>query len=307
MIPTYNQARFIRKAIESALEQSYGSIEVVVGDDSSTDDTPLIVSSIKDDRLRYVRHQTNLGRVGNYRRLLYEYASGDFVVNLDGDDYFTDPQFLAEAAKLLATEPSAVMVVARAVTANASGHQVSRIPRVMQLSGLEILRKMPNPAYCIMHLAVVYSRKQALALDFYRSQAISSDWESLYRLALRGTVKYLDRQVGVWRIHETNETATGDEAKLLENLAIWHSVYEDAKLFGMNPLTANVIKARCIAQFIQSSCIRVSMSGNARLYSFLSAVLTRYRLAFSLVLLNPAYMARILLCALGYYRKQGGR
>lgn len=307
MIPTYNQARFIRQAIESALGQSHASIEVVVGDDASTDDTPSIVSSIKDARLRYVRHQTNLGRVDNYRRLLYEHASGDFVVNLDGDDYFTDPQFLAEAVKSLAADPQAVMVVARAAAVYPTGQQVSKIPKAKQLSGLEILRKMPAQAYCLMHLATVYSRPQALAIGFYRSQAISSDWESLYRLALRGTVQYLDRQVGVWRIHDANETATGDEVKILDNLGIWPAIYGDAVSFGMSPLMARFAEARCIAHFVQSSCTRVSVLGNARVFGFLGVVWARHRLAFVLMALKPSYMARITLSVLGYYRKQGAR
>ena len=35
----------------------------------------------------------NLGRVGNYRKTLYEYSSGDYVLNLDGDDWLLDTNF----------------------------------------------------------------------------------------------------------------------------------------------------------------------------------------------------------------------
>ena len=63
MIPTYNQAVFIREAVDSALAQTYSNLEVIVGDDASTDGTQEIVAKINDPRLKYVRNVCNLGRV----------------------------------------------------------------------------------------------------------------------------------------------------------------------------------------------------------------------------------------------------
>ena len=114
MIPVYNQARYIREAIDSALMQTYSNLEVIVGDDASTDATAKIVAEINDPRLRYMRNSNNLGRTGNYKNLLYNHATGDYVVNLDGDDYYTDPDFISEAVKLIKDDPKVVMVTARA-------------------------------------------------------------------------------------------------------------------------------------------------------------------------------------------------
>ena len=47
MIPVYNQARYIREAIDSALMQTYSNLEVIVGDDASTDATAKIVHITK--------------------------------------------------------------------------------------------------------------------------------------------------------------------------------------------------------------------------------------------------------------------
>jgi len=77
MIPTYNQSAFILNAINSALDQNYPNLEVIVGDDASTDTTSEILKTIDDSRLKIVRNTFNLGRVGNYRNLLYNHASGD--------------------------------------------------------------------------------------------------------------------------------------------------------------------------------------------------------------------------------------
>jgi glycosyltransferase involved in cell wall biosynthesis len=57
LIPTYNHARFIGRAIQSALMQDYPSVEVVVCDDASTDDSEAIIRRLHDPRLRSVRRE----------------------------------------------------------------------------------------------------------------------------------------------------------------------------------------------------------------------------------------------------------
>ena len=304
MIPTYNQAGYIQEAIESALAQTYPEIEVIVGDDASTDDTMQVVASIKDRRLKYVRNPLNLGRTKNYRNLLGNHACGDFVVNLDGDDYYTDFNFISEAVKLIGTNEKVVMIVAKATTKFMHREYVSEIPSHENSTGMEILKNLPNRNYFFKHMAVLYARKPAIEIDFYRSPALSSDWESLYRLALRGGVIYLDRNIGVWRIHGENESETINIEKLLENLTVWQTIYKDAIAFGMAPIIAKLRSARCVAFFAQSSCTRISKAGNKDLIEFISSVFKNYKLAFFVIALTPKYAARVAASILGYYRRK---
>src|ERR1700750_513142 len=98
MIPAYNQANFLPMAIESALAQYYENVEIVVSDDCSTDNTgDLIKKYINDKRVRYFRNEFNCGRVANYKQTLENRTTGKWVVNLDADDYFTDPSFISKA------------------------------------------------------------------------------------------------------------------------------------------------------------------------------------------------------------------
>jgi len=304
MIPTYNHAAFLRAAIESALAQGYANLEVVVGDDASTDETSDIVATLSDPRLKVVRNPINLGRTANYRNLLYHHATGDYVVNLDGDDYFTDPTFIAAAVNCLEieSESEVVMVIARATTTNGPEGSASALPPWDACSGLQILARLPRKEYLLWHLATLYSRKHALEIGFYRSSAISSDWESLYRLSLRGAVRYLDKRVGVWRFHGSNESATTDAAKQLANISIWTTVYADAVAFGMNPMRARLACARCESLFAVVGCVRVSRTGNVALRAFAAQVVHAYPLASVLLVLTPHHVARLTLAVLGYYR-----
>ena len=236
--------------------------------------------------------------------MLYNHATGDYVVNLDGDDYYTDPDFISEAVKLIAPGKNLVMIVARATTKTTDKQCVSLIPKYQSVIGMQILRNLPASKYFIMHMTVMYARQSALKIDFYRSPVISSDWESLYRLSLLGTVQYLNRNVGVWRIHDSNETGTTDPAKQLENLTIWPVIYKDAVAFGMNAILAKFICARCIAFFIQSSCEKISMDNNAVLVKFIMDVYSKYKFATFLLILTPVYTSRVLLSLTGYYRRK---
>jgi glycosyltransferase involved in cell wall biosynthesis len=87
IIPTYNYAGFLHRAIQSCLNQSYKAIEIIIIDDGSTDNTKEIVQSYG-DKIIYIR-QVNSG-VSSARNNGLEHASGDFIAFLDADDYFTE-------------------------------------------------------------------------------------------------------------------------------------------------------------------------------------------------------------------------
>lgn len=97
MIPTYNQEDYIAQAINSVLMQDYGNIEIIIADDCSTDRTGEIARQYISSKVKYIRNERNLGRVANYRNTLYSHTTGDWIVNLDGDDYYTDKTFISRA------------------------------------------------------------------------------------------------------------------------------------------------------------------------------------------------------------------
>ena len=78
------------------------------------------------------------------------------------------------------------------------------------MNGLDVVAALPGPAYLFMHLSTLYRRADAMSADFYRVPVLSSDWECLYRLALRGRVAFIDRDVGVWRVHGGNASSSVD-------------------------------------------------------------------------------------------------
>lgn len=101
LIPVYNRERYIGACIESALNQTFCDIEVVVVDNASTDRTWECVEkyAARDDRVRAFQNPRNLGPVENWRRCLKE-ARGRLGKLLFSDDLIY-PEYLTRAVSLL--------------------------------------------------------------------------------------------------------------------------------------------------------------------------------------------------------------
>jgi glycosyltransferase involved in cell wall biosynthesis len=85
VIPTYNRAELLPQAIHSVLGQTYENLECIVVDDASTDNTAQVVRQFADDRLIYLRHETNR-RASAARNTGIAHAQGDLIAFLDDDD-----------------------------------------------------------------------------------------------------------------------------------------------------------------------------------------------------------------------------
>jgi len=85
IIPTFNRATLLRRAIGSALCQTVSDVELVVADDASTDHTAETVRSFHDQRIVFLRHSVNQG-VAAARNTAIANARGEYVAFLDDDD-----------------------------------------------------------------------------------------------------------------------------------------------------------------------------------------------------------------------------
>lgn len=98
IIPTYNRAEFILRAVNSVLAQTYCDFETIVVDDGSQDDTTEVLSPVR-DRIKYIR-QENSG-VGAARNLGIREADSEWIAFLDSDDEWL-PEKLEKQMEVLA-------------------------------------------------------------------------------------------------------------------------------------------------------------------------------------------------------------
>lgn len=162
IIPCYNQGHFLSEAIESALRQTHPSIEIVVVDDGSTDDTSAIATSYKG--IRCVR-QTNRGLAAARNRGVQE-SSGNCLVFLDADDRLRS-QAVALGLRCLRDCSRAAFSYGQCDLIDVDGKLIGSSARPI-LQGDHYLRLLhgnflPNPA------AIIFRRDTLEAVGGFRS------------------------------------------------------------------------------------------------------------------------------------------
>src|SRR5688500_18381722 len=109
IIPTYNRAGMLRRALQSVCAQTHAHLEVILVDDGSTDDTELVVRDFEDHRFSYIR-QSNSGAPAA-RNAGIGRARGEFVAFLDSDDERLPDKVTAQLNRFRTSELPALGVV----------------------------------------------------------------------------------------------------------------------------------------------------------------------------------------------------
>lgn len=127
ILPTYNRAGLLGRALRSALSQTYEDFELLVVDDGSTDGTRDVVSGCADRRVRYLRQPRNAGVSAARNRGLRE-ARGDLIAFLDSDDEWL-PGKLAMQVRRFGELPERVgLLYGGVLNEDGSGRRWSTVP-----------------------------------------------------------------------------------------------------------------------------------------------------------------------------------
>lgn len=113
-LPVYNGEKFIHKRIESILSQTLHNFELIISDNASTDKTSLICKEFasKDNRIRYFRHERNMGVFWNFNFVL-EKAKNDYFIWAAVDDIWSK-EFLGNLVPILQNFPNVVCSASKA-------------------------------------------------------------------------------------------------------------------------------------------------------------------------------------------------
>jgi hypothetical protein len=202
IVPSLNQGRFIREALDSILDQAYPNIEVLVMDGGSTDSTVEILREYG-DRIRYVSGPD--GGQSNALNRGLEAANGEIVGWLNSDDRY-GPDAIPRCVSALMANPAASMVYGEADLIGEDGTVLERFPSTQAFD----LWKLVNVSDYIMQ-PTVFMRAAAVrqvgGLD--ESLHFGMDWDLWIRLACRGEVIYLDAVIAQTREYAGTKTASG--------------------------------------------------------------------------------------------------
>lgn len=92
IMPAYNAEKFIRKAIDSILNQTYTNWELLIADDCAKDNTRIVAETYKDPRIKFHHNTQNMGYLQTCNKLM-ALAKGDLITFQDSDDYSAPNRF----------------------------------------------------------------------------------------------------------------------------------------------------------------------------------------------------------------------
>ena len=88
-IPTFNSVDLLNKLIQSVLKQTFRNIQIIISDDSTTDEVYLYCKSLNDDRIIYFKHKSVITATENWNFALKK-ATGKYKILVHHDDYFSN-------------------------------------------------------------------------------------------------------------------------------------------------------------------------------------------------------------------------
>lgn len=233
LIPTYNRATYIRSALDSALNQSYPNLEIIVHDDASSDNTKEVLSRYHDPRLRIIRTEDNHGMIGGWNYIVKK-ARGKYIKFLASDDLLA-PTCVAELVSAALSHPNSAIVTSQRKFINEQGRVVKKMGlanKSVVVDGIQHARwilttlrenKIGEPTAVLYPTSLV---KKVREYDPQFSQF--ADFEYWIRLLQFGSVIYVHKPLCSFRVHEGSNTSTAirDGRFITEIFTLLHKYYD---------------------------------------------------------------------------------
>jgi glycosyltransferase involved in cell wall biosynthesis len=218
---TYNHEQFIAQAIESVLMQETAFVvELVIGEDCSTDGTRRIVQAYAGKYPKVIRAllpEKNLGMARNYEAV-WQACRGKYIAWLEGDDYWRTPQKLQKQVTLMEANPHYSMCGTKTQFVNTSSDGIEKDAGVLEPA-------MLKPEYDLsdfltgypMHTSSMVLRREFVEFpDWLDGLVMLRDTCVFALCAQKGPVGYLSEVVSCWRIHPGGIWTTKSAADQLQ-------------------------------------------------------------------------------------------
>jgi len=246
VIPTHGRPQWVVCAVESALRQSYASLEVIVVVDGPDPQTVCLLESIQDRRLRWIVLEENAGG-SKARNAGVQAARGEWVAFLDDDDQWLTEKLKMQMAAAVAMDVPCPIVSSRLLAHSPGGDKI--LPRRLYMPG----ENMADYLFCrrgfsygdgMLQTSTLLT-KRSLLLDvlFLKGLKCHQDWDWLLRVAIRRDVEIvmLPDALVEMRVAGTGESVS--------QAADWKSSLAWAKLARPR------MSARAYSFFIATECV----------------------------------------------------
>lgn len=239
-LPCYNGGKYISQCIESILPQSYSNLEIVIIDDCSTDNTCDIIDQYKDERIRVIENNKNIGLVNNWNKCVH-LSRGDWVKFVFQDDII-EKNCIAKLFKV-ASEGFDLVACNRNFIFDSS---VSQEIKNNYLSNKKIIESIFNKSniligddFCNAILRYPYcnllgeptvtliNKRLFSKYGFFNANLIQDcDSEFWVRVGIHAGVAFIPEELASFRVHSNSATARNSNLysfrKNLDKLLIFY-------------------------------------------------------------------------------------
>jgi glycosyltransferase involved in cell wall biosynthesis len=239
---SYNQEEFISETIQSVINQNLScDYEIVVGDDCSTDQTPLIIAEFaeSDDRIRVLANDGNLGMHRNWARTIAA-CRGKYIAICEGDDVWLDMKKLQHQVDILEKNPNVSACFSNATIIDSKGIKaeypyVDQPYNIVDAEQFMKLHFNPIPTCTIVFRSTLFN---GFPSAYYQSPF--ADWILHAILIQQGDYFYFPEITSAYRQHEGGVwTGLEEEKQLLNKLVALKTI----KLLVRETLQSSVNEA----------------------------------------------------------------
>lgn len=270
LIPTRNRTELALKAIKSVLLQTYSSIEVIVTDNSDTDELRSLIIEIGDSRVFYEKNAENIGPILNWRRAL-QIAKGDYCFILPDDDYLINPFYIEDAVRIL-DKGSVRMVVPDCILNYPSRNEIATSSCIGNKFGQDFIRDGNH----IPHIANIFLREDAFRHNaFQTNEILWADFELWRKIMSSGSVYCYPVPSVLYLFHNDNIVLNMTRSQLITNSSFIRSSVESfaedglvAALLVRYLCAVNSINGKVDSEFVRST-IRLNHIDSKSLYVFI--------------------------------------
>lgn len=196
----YNGEKYIRQAIDSALEQSFRDFELLVIDDGSTDNSMAIVKAYSDKRIRVLQNETNLGLFLTRNKGVQE-ARGQYFATLDCDD-IAPAERLETQLKYFRDNPGCVMCGGRIKYID---QQSAYIGKFAALRGDEdFLKSLLLFTNIFSNSTTMIDINVLRELQYRKGYEPAEDFDLFERVAAAHKVGFINQFLSYYRVHDSN-------------------------------------------------------------------------------------------------------
>lgn len=184
VMPTYNRAKTINRAIDSVLNQTYKDIEFIIVDDASTDNTEAIVKGYNDKRIKYIKLEENKG--ANYARNIgIENARYDYIAFHDSDDEWYLNK-LEKQLKFLKDTNSDITFTSYTITGYDTGDVIIPNGKIKNFNKDIYIKSLVGTP------TILGKKKCFLNIKFDSNLPRFQEWDLMMRMATKYEIKHLN-------------------------------------------------------------------------------------------------------------------